>query len=137
MIQPREIWDNELFYPATKQIENKHTVSVDKTDDVVQYVLIALLSVFQIAFAFLCGPQVMQKLAELRNKEPNHYQVVQAWRDNVRRLSRMHSRRSSPKRTKAMEEGIAPSGSREPREPRSLIERTYDRKVANDSEDLF
>ena len=137
MIQPREIWDNELLYPATKQIENKHTVSVDKTDDVVQYVLIALLSVFQIAFAFLCGPQVMQKLAELRNKEPNHYQVVQAWRDNVRRLSRMHSRRSSPKRTKAMEEGIAPSGSREPREPRSLIERTYDRKVANDSEDLF
>ena len=113
MIQTRKIWENDFIKPTLKSQNIEQTMIVNNNTDIIQYVLLGVLAIFQIIIALMFSSKVKAKVKGLLDKKTSTYQVRQTLAESAQRLSqlpsRLQSRRSSLRRARALEEGLAGS----------------------------
>ena len=111
MIQTRNIWENDFIKPIPKSQVMEQTVIINNNTDIIQYVLLGILGIFQIVIAMMSNSKVKEKVKGWLDNRSSSYQVRQTLADSAQRLgqipSRLQSRRSSLRRARAIEEGLA------------------------------
>ena len=111
MIQTRNIWENNFIKPIPKSQSTEQTMIANNNTDIIQYVLLGILGIFQIILALMTSSKVKEKAKGWLDTKSSSYQVRQTLAESAQRLgqlpSRLQSRRSSLRRAKALEEGLA------------------------------
>ena len=104
-------WENDFIKPIPKSQVMEQTVIINNNTDIIQYVLLGVLGIFQIIIAMMSNSKVKEKVKGWLDNKSSSYQVRQTLAESAQRLgqipSRLQSRRSSLRRARAIEEGLA------------------------------